>query len=184
MLLIAWVVKNAFGVASIYYRYNKDGFQPIKPYLSEPAVSIDMYSSLRTEPHVGIEPFFLLRDFLPFIDSFKKFDIAKIVLMCAAAHAQLPKDAKGHIDDVARDFPREYCDCNIKLSEVAVDLDSCSREQYKNLYLAAKPYSLLGDKNSFVPIMINHVSIGFFAHTPLAVEMSPAISRGVAHENN
>ena len=168
-------VKIAFGKATLCYRYTNDaGFVSLTeiPPLDEPAVAIDMYSSLSQIHNAFIEPFFLLQSFLPFIEEFKQFDIAKIILMCAAAHAQLPNDYKGdseHVSQFKADFQAELPLIDMKLSDVNIDLDHCSRKEYRNFYQAARQYDLVGDKQSFAPVMINHVYIsnlrkhGFFA---------------------
>ena len=106
-----------------------------------------------------IEPFFLSADYSAFIEGFRAFDIAKIILMCAAAHAQVPASTQGHIAELNVHFPANTSETNTPLSEVPIDLDHCSTEQYMALHQIANHYHLVGHIPGFVPINIKHIRI-------------------------
>ena len=141
--------KQFLGSENICYRYQDGAFRqptPTETLALEPATTIDMYSAFETPETArvqSIEPFFLLSEFLPFIDGFKNFDIAKIILMCAAAHAQTPQHAKGHTEEVASDFLPDTLESAINLADVPINLDTCSKEEYRALHHVAKQYDLL-----------------------------------------
>ncbi len=172
----------------ICYRYDRLGFlalsaPPDKTLLSEPAVTIDMYSSIVQsceENESSIEPLFLENNFSEFIAGFSALDIATIIMMCAAAHDQLPTTAKGATAAVARDFAPGLFLESTKVSEVIFDLDVCSKEQYQRLHQTAITYGLSDSDNFYNPIRIHHIYLSTLERlraqsTPIATPAMAAL---------
>jgi len=151
----------------IYYRYhNQHGrFQALDTkHVSrdEGALEIDMHSCISDRNDTYIEAFFSDPNFISFVREFKAFDIEKIILMGAAAHPQYPADAKGKLEDIAMDFPREdvvhTTGSSGGLSELDVALEHISSAQYSALYAAAHYYNLLNDDMPS-PAKIKHIHV-------------------------
>jgi hypothetical protein len=150
---------------SIGYRYQHGQFQVIdeeQHQQDSAAVVIDMESNEVLETPL-IDACYANHDATAFVEHFKQLDIAKIIMMSAAAHTQLPQGAKGRVDALETDFPREITDQTTSLMNIHLDLSLCSTATYAPLYNAALHYGLTHEKPSGCPIMIKHIYISNMA---------------------
>lgn len=163
--------KKIIGSAIICYRYSNNQLLAITANDTmryEPAVTINMYSTLvlNSENHyTQIEPFFSCPELSCFTNGFRQLDLSKIIMMCAAAHEQLPKSVKYSNNDFT---PGVFPDIN-KISEIYFNLEQCTKSQFQLMLHTAKNYGLINesmppsDNHIFNPIRINHIYISSLA---------------------
>ncbi|MCD6046944.1 MAG: hypothetical protein K0S08_591 [Gammaproteobacteria bacterium] len=184
--------RKLLGEAVIYYCYD-DTLQKFvvqdKSTIADnaPGLKINMYSCLPALSH-GVEKCFDQVDSSIFFQDFKQLDIAKIILMCAVGHIQVPDAAQGSLQELNQDFNMLQEGDGESLMRVDNNIHQCSKLEFTKFLLTAKKYTVFGLEASSInpvpPIQVNHVHLSTAgeAAARLGIFSPPAVLDVVADD--
>ena len=180
------------GAITLCYRYSDEHKKfmlladEIKP--DEAGVTLECFSAINDTIPVGIEEFFAAPNFNDFLNNFKKYDIAKLLLIGFVGHSQLPGMAT--LEDRKKLLMPASTRLDIKPEEVTIDLNKCSIREFQKFYELAIRHGLTLAQHHYAHVtdQIIHRTPNFMPFMPIHAYNSnyynsSAITQQVLTEN-